>query len=331
MTENNYTCTSSSGEATRPTRKVMSRDAKRNIFFGCMIAVPILLFVIFYCIVNIDSFSMAFKSYEMDIDEGYTASFAGFENFKVIFKVLAYGENWRMITNSLILWLAKLCIGLPVSVIFSFYVYKKRFGSGFFRIILFLPNVISNLIMVYLFRFFADDAIKMLFGLELGLLQNSSTEFVTILFFNLWLGFAGQTLMITSAMSGINESVVESAQIDGVTPLRELWSITLPMIFSTFSSFIIIGLTDLFVDQMSLVTFYDKMPSLVKIRTVGYYLYEQTYKSNVVPDTPWLRDPVNGVLSYSELSAFGLMITCIVVPVSLGVRKLLDKFGPRED
>lgn len=323
---------SGSGEKPRPTRKMITRNKRRSLFFGCMVSVPILLFVIFYGIVNVESIVMAFKKYSiLDSNDGYSESFAGIANFKVVFQMLAYGENWKMVMNSLILWGVKLFIGLPVSMIFSFYVYKKRFASGFFRIILFLPNVISNLIMVYLFRFFANDAVKLLFGLESGLLQNASTEFVTILFFNLWLGFAGQTLMFTSAMSGISESVVESAQLDGITPLRELWYITLPMIFSTFSTFVILGLTELFIDQMSLVTFYDKFNVPVRMKTIGYYLYEQAYLSNLVPETPWVKDPVNGKLSFSELSAFGLLITFIIVPLSLGVRKLFDKLGPSMD
>lgn len=331
MTEN-FMYETGSGELPRPTRKMMTRNKRRAIFFGCMVSVPILLFVVFYGIINLESIVMAFKKYSISNDgEGYSEKFAKLDNFKVVLQMITSDENWKMITNSLILWGAKLIIGLPVTVLFSFYVYKKRCASGFFRIILFLPNVISNLIMVYLFRFFANDAIKAIFDMELGLLQNVNTEFGTILFFNLWLGFAGQTLIFTSAMSGINEAVVESAQIDGITPLRELWYITVPMIFPTFSTFVVLGLTTLFIDQMSLVTFYDKFNVPVRMKTIGYYLYEQALLSNVVPDTSWVQDHANGKLSFAELSAFGLLITAIVVPLSLGTRKLLDKLGPSAD
>ena len=297
-----------------------------------MIVIPIILFVLFYGVISVNAIVMAFKKYEplTNGEVGYKTSFAGFENFSVVFKMLSYGENWKMITNSLILWGFKLLIGLPVSILFSYYVYKHVFGSRFFRVILFLPNIISNLIMVYLFRYFADNAIVSVFGLEFGLITNPETSFATIIFFNLWLGFAGQTLIFTSAMSAIDESISESAQIDGVTSIKELIYITVPMIYGTFVTFVLVGIAELFVDQMSLITFYDKFGVPPGMRTVGYYLFQQAYDSEIIPSTAWTSNPDNGKLSYSQLSAFGVMISFIIIPISFGVKKLLESFSPSE-
>ena len=298
-----------------------------------MIAIPIIHFIVFYGIVNLNTIMMAFKSYEPlpGADVGYMTSFAGFANFKVVIDMLSYGENWKMITNSLILWFFKLFVGLSLSILFSYYIYKKRIGANFFRVILFLPNVISNLIMVYLFRYFVNNALQTVFGLEFGLLDNPNTNFATILFFNLWLGFAGQTLLFTSAMSSINESVVEAAQIDGVNSVNELMYITIPMIYPTLTVFIIIGIAEMFVDQMSLITFYDKFSILPNLRTVGYFLYQQAYESEIIPNTSWVTNHDYGKLSYSELSAFGVMISAVVIPVSFGVKKLLESLSPIEN
>ena len=313
-------------------RKALTRNQQRNLFFGLMVTVPILLFILFYGIINFNTILLAFQVYEPIPGEiGYEKSFAYFENFKVVFQMLSYADNWKMITNSLILWVFKLFIGLSISVIFSYYVYKKMYGSRFFRIVLFLPNIVSNLIMVYLFRYFVNNALGTVLHLELGLLDNPQTDFATILFFNLWLGFAGQTLMFTSAMSSINESIVESAQIDGVGPIGELFYITIPMIYHTLTTFIIIGIAEIFVDQMSLMTFYDKFSILPRLRTVGYYLFQQAYESELVPLTPWVSNPDYGKLSYSQLSAFGLMISIVIIPFSFIVKKILDKVSPNED
>ena len=217
-----------------------------------------------------------------------------------------------------------------MSIIFSYYVYKKMFGSRFFRVVLFLPNIISNLIMVYLFRYLVNNAFVTVFGLKLGLLDSPNTNFATILFFNLWLGFAGQTLMFTSAMSSIDESIVEAAQVDGITPVKELIYITIPMIFYTFTTFVILSIAEIFVDQMSLMTFYDKFSILPYLKTVGYYLFQQAYESEIIPTTHWLNNPDHGKLSYSELAAFGVMISAVIIPISFGTRKLLDAVGPTE-
>ena len=312
-------------------KKTLKRNTKRNLFFGVMIIVPLIIFIIFYGTINVNSLMLAFRKYEaVEGQVGYKISFAGLYNFKIVFKMLSYGENWKMVTNSLILWVFKLCVGLPMSIIFSYYVYKKMFGSRFFRVVLFLPNIISNLIMVYLFRYLVNNAFVTVFGLKLGLLDSPKTNFATILFFNLWLGFAGQTLMFTSAMSSIDDSIVEAAQVDGITPVKELIYITIPMIFYTFTTFVILSIAEIFVDQMSLMTFYDKFSILPYLKTVGYYLFQQAYESEIIPTTHWLNNPDHGKLSYSELAAFGVMISAVIIPISFGTRKLLDAVGPTE-
>lgn len=314
-------------------KKTLKRNQKRNLFFGLMVAIPILLFIIFWGTINFNTILLSFKKYEPleGGGIGYETTFAGFENFSIVIQMLSYGDNFKMVSNSIILWAFKLCVGLPVSIVFSYYVYKKVAGSAFFRVVLFLPNIISNLIMVYLFRYFVNNAIVSVFDLEMGLLINPETSFWTILFFNLWLGFAGQTLMFTSAMSSINESVVEAAQVDGITPIKELFYITLPMIFSTFTTFVVLGIAEMFVDQMSLMTFYDKFGILPYLRTVGYYLFQQAYESEVIPNTSWVDNHDFGKLAYSQLAAFGLMISMIIIPTSFAVKKILNMVDPGQD
>ena len=253
-------------------QKTLTRTQKRNIFFGVMIIIPIIIFILFYGVINVNTIVLAFKKYEPleGSDFGYKISFAKLDNFKVVIQMLSYGENWMMLRNSVVLWAFRLFLGLPISVIFSYYVYKKAVGSRFFRVILFLPNIISNLIMVYLFRYLVNNAFVSAFGLKMGLLDNPDTTFATIVFFNLWLGFAGQTLLITSSMSSISQSIEEAAQVDGVNAISELFYITLPMIMPTLTTFIVLSIAELFVDQMSLVTFYDKFGVLPHIKTVGY-------------------------------------------------------------
>ena len=107
-------------------QKSLTRTQRRTLFFASMVAVPILLFIVFYCIVNIDSIFLAFKTYTLDTEKvEYVEKFVWFDNFKVVFQMLAHGDNIKMVTNSLLLWAMKLVVGLPISIIFSYYIYKK--------------------------------------------------------------------------------------------------------------------------------------------------------------------------------------------------------------
>ena len=70
--------------------RTLTRNQKRNLFFGLMITVPLILFVIFYGIVNVNTILLAFKNYELLPGDqiGYKVTFAGFENFAVVFKMV---------------------------------------------------------------------------------------------------------------------------------------------------------------------------------------------------------------------------------------------------
>ena len=105
------------------TQKTLTRTQKRNIFFGVMIIIPIIIFILFYGVINLNTILMAFRKYEAaESGYGYDISFAGLENFKIVIKMLAYKDNWMMLRNSAVLWALKLLIGLPVSLIFSYFV-----------------------------------------------------------------------------------------------------------------------------------------------------------------------------------------------------------------
>ena len=116
------------------TMKQSQKDAL--IFYVSIVILPLIHFAIFYIGVNFNSILLAFKRYDFNTGE-YT--FIGFSNFtKFINDIAAQGTLNSAVNNSLIFYAVSLLAGLPLTLIFSFYVYKKMFAHKFFRIILFL-------------------------------------------------------------------------------------------------------------------------------------------------------------------------------------------------
>ncbi|MBR4942973.1 MAG: hypothetical protein IKZ28_02995, partial [Clostridia bacterium] len=92
-------------------------------FYFAVVGFPILQFCIFYIGVNFNSILLAFKNY--DTLTG-TYSFAGFEHFKAFFTGLF--ENSVLVfavKNSLIAYVVGLIVGLPLTLFFSWYIYRK--------------------------------------------------------------------------------------------------------------------------------------------------------------------------------------------------------------
>lgn len=299
----------------------MSYNKKRLIFYCLVMLIPIIQVCIFYFYINFRSFGLGFFEYESSNGQ---YSFVGLQNFKQIFldfKEKAYMLN--SILNALELFVYMFIFGSVFAVLFSFYIYKKHPLSGLFKVILYAPQIISGMVFVIMYKFFVTSAIpelaKVMFGVKIeGLLDSETTLKTTIIFFNVWISFGTQVLIYSSSMSSISDSVIESGQLDGAGPFRELISIVIPSIWPTFVTFMLLRVVSLFTDQMSLYSFFGGSADY-SLYTFGYFLFKETAEAE-------------GYLTrYPYLSAFGLLLTFVAVPLTLLVKWLLEKFGPSVD
>ena len=310
------------------TKKGFTRNQRRMTFYVLMFALPILQFLIFYLYVNFNSIVIAFQR-KVEIEPiGYATSFT-FDHFKNAFKFFADEDCWKMIWNSSCLLFGQLVIVTPLALLFSYYIAKEKPGSTFFRIMLYLPQVLSVVVLGILYQEILNKVYpyiaETVFGKKdvASLMAESSTynaQFWGAYIFTLWFSFGANVLIYTGAMSSVDQSVVESAHLDGVNSFQEFYHIYVPMIFSTLTTFIVTGLAGIFNNQMSLHVFFGNNKSKVKV--FGYYFYG-TAAINIENAGP--AEVLN------ELAALGLIATLIIIPITLIVRKLLNKYGPRVD
>lgn len=287
------------------------------LFYLSFVALPSLQFLIFYIIVNFNSIALAFKSYDVD-----TASyfFSGFDNVKQVFTNFKTTDYLMpAVKNSLILYAFTLLVGIPLAIIFSYYIYKKGLFYGGFKVVLFMPQIVSGLVMVIIFMYFADLALPefvlKITGKEVdGLLTRPETRFGTILFYTIWVGFGTQVLMYTGAMGGISDSVIEAGKLDGVNSVQELVVIVVPLIYNTIATFIVVGMAGIFTNQMNLYSFYGGGAEY-RLYTLGYYMYSSALSA------------ADAQLPY--LSAFGVVMTLIAAPITLLARFGFNKLGEK--
>lgn len=310
-------------------KRILPEKTKKLLFFICIAAPFILQVLIFYVYVNFSNILQAFLEYENPSGVGYVSHFAGFKNFAYVLETLFAPENVGMFGVSLLMYVFTSCLATPVSIIFSFYVYKKYFLSEFFRVILFFPQIISTVIMSSLYSYMVGEIYMMLTGAESSLLSLSNepiTVVLTVIAYALWMGFGANILLASGAMSGINESVVESCHLDGCNTVQEFIFITLPSIFPTIITFIVVDLAAILTNQMHLYTFFGQNVTNSNMRSLGYYLYVQTVHS------PGLSQNDSALyMTYPQISAMGVLMTLVVLPLTLTVRRLLEKFGPSEN
>ncbi len=295
-----------------------NRKVKRRIFYYSIALLPILHYLIFYIGVNFNSIMLAFKKWEM-VDGNMETVWGGAINFKSIFDNFVYGTELKdMLTNSLIYYVVGLIVGVPLALFFSFYIYKKYFFSEFFRIVLFLPSMISSVVTVFMYKYMIDHGLVDLaaeFGKEImPPLSEPQFRRTFVILFNIIMSFGTNILMYASAMTRIPVSVVEYARLDGVKPFREFISITIPLVFDTLSTFLIVGISGIFTNQANIYTMFSNTADST-IAPLGYHLFLLTNMGTTETNFPYA-------------AALGLIFTAVAIPLTFGLRWLLSKVNP---
>ena len=129
------------------------KSAKSFWFYVAVLALPVLQFCIFYIAVNINSFILAFRNITLDAEtKKYIFSWT-FDNFKNWF---ADENEFLQLTQTLLISLKSyaisLVIGVPLGLLFAYYIFKKLPGAMFFRFMLFMPSIIASIVLVSIFR-----------------------------------------------------------------------------------------------------------------------------------------------------------------------------------
>ena len=97
-------------------------NLKKNLFLITILAYPIILFVIFYVVVNFNSFLLAFQK----MNDDYSFSFdPEFTNIKNVFNDLFSGSDatlWIATKNSVLRFIIITGIGMPLNILFSYFI-----------------------------------------------------------------------------------------------------------------------------------------------------------------------------------------------------------------
>ena len=301
-------------------KKVKPKINKGDMFFYCVfLAWPVLQFAIFYIGVNFNSVIMSFKSPE-------TGKF-GWEAYARVFDFMKTVEFRGYLGVTLKGFLVTTLISTPLGLLFAYYIYKKLFGWSSFRVILFLPQIISGVVIALVFRWLVNDYIPAVLPSVGNLLETErfpDTAFPLMMFYIIWIGFGTTVLMYSNKMSSIPEEIIESAHLDGAIGLKEFWHIVLPLSFSTVSVFLITGVSQIFINQFGAYELYNGM-SDPSFKGIGYWFFVK-----VKGLSAGALDPTKTPALY-EYAAFGIILTIITIPVALTVRWATEKFGPSEE
>ena len=304
------------------TKKTHNR-AKRNdlIFVWGMLALPILHFLIFWLYINSSTIFMTFFRYNPSIQK---YQWYGLNNFINLFEDMFLGgdpRTFNSMLNSLIIFPVNNFIILPLSFVAAYFLSKKVPFFNFFRVLFFMPSMISITVLALCYRSMFDTDHGPIFMLINAVLGGTAPDFLdvtggyamTIAFsFSVWSGLGYNVVLLNGAISRIPEEILESARLDGISTTRELFNIVLPLSWGTVSTLFILNSLSIFgwfLPAMLVIS--DTGGVNGKTSTIALYVYQ-------------LVNAGKG----EEAAALGLMFSLIGIPFVFGVKWLMDKITP---
>lgn len=291
---------------------LLSRKKQKKRFIILMLAFPIAQFLVFWVYVNFNSILLAFQM-EMDGEIIYT-----FQNFKRFFIEVeaSGGKMLQIIKNTIKFFPVNVFITLPLSFIFSYFLFKKVPGSGVYRVIFYLPAIVSAVSLTMLFRYIVSvtgpfSVVEKGIGMTpLDFLGSEKHAMNTILFYTVWTGFGMNIVLLSSAMARIPKELFEAAAIDGVGTFREMFSIVLPLSWGTISTLIVLSATQLFTVLGPIILLTNGQHGTSTIASIIYYQVKSGSEN-----------------AFAYASAIGLVFTIIGLPIVLILKKALDKIN----
>ncbi|MDD7766178.1 MULTISPECIES: carbohydrate ABC transporter permease [Anaerococcus] len=212
-----------------------SKDKKRFIALGLLPSLILYTIFMVYPTINV-FYESLFKTGGLSGNK----TFVGLANFKLLFSDSNFIRSFQ---NTIFLIVIVTIVTMFLAIIFASILSREKIaGQNFFRIIFYIPNILSIAVIASIFA--------AIYGMDQGLINgfmrlfngnHTNVPFLgdrmyvvySIGFAMIWQAIGYYMVMYMSTMSQIPEHLYEAANLDGAGKIRQFFDITLPLTWQT--------------------------------------------------------------------------------------------------
>lgn len=214
----------------------MKKSKARALFITICLAPTLILFTLFLIVPTFQVFRMSLYSWG-----GFSQNkiFVGLENFKFLWTDQNFIEAFQ---NSILLIVLVALLTIVFALFFAAILTSENVvGGNFFRVIFYIPNILSIVVIAGIFSAIYDpssgllNSILGLFNLESmqqKWLGNMDIVIYSVAAALVWQAIGYYMVMYMSSMSAIPKSFYEAASLEGASRWTQFFSITLPLIWN---------------------------------------------------------------------------------------------------
>ena len=217
----------------------------RYPFIASFLALPVLLYAVLVIYPTLRTFYLSMTTWRgFDVPPVPV----GFDNYTALFKDERFH---KAITHHLELLVVLPLVTIAIALFFSFLinvgggssggVRKGVWGSKFYRVVFFLPQVLAIVIVGVMFQtVYRSDNTGLINGIlgavgldPVALLVNKNTALWAIMFVAVWQAVGFYVVLFSAAMASIPAEIYEAAELDGASRLSLFFRVTLPLLWDT--------------------------------------------------------------------------------------------------
>ncbi|NAZ75208.1 ABC transporter permease subunit [Kineococcus sp. T13] len=162
-------------------------------------------------------------------------SFVGLANFAELFTTDPVFKT--ALLNTAVFVLLYVPVNIMVSMGLAVWISPRIVGRRYYRVLFFVPAVtpmVGNAVvfgLLYTPRGLLDSVSQTLFGVGAPNFLGSSTwALPAVVMMSVWQGFGYNLLVFSAALDAVPPSLTEAAAIDGAGPVRQFFSVVLPLL-----------------------------------------------------------------------------------------------------
>ena len=309
-------------------RRQAFAKTKRTVFIIAFLALSLIHFAIFWCYINFDTIRLTF--FKVTYGE---ETFVGFDNYAVLLRNIFGGRDKAAATE---FWNSFHAVGinliiLPISIVVAYCFYKKVYGYSFYRIIFYLPSIISIVVLAAAFREMFrqyNDGFTTITGPVAQLLSalginkqwlatdvDTNVKWPLIYLFAILNGMGANVILITSAMNRIPKEISEASRLDGCGFFREMTHVTIPLIMPTITTWVMMifaAVYSFFMQPMLILDYNTGVDNMFSTTPMQIF--------NLVADAGFDQQKL------ITAACLGIILTMVVLPINLILRAILTRF-----
>lgn len=238
----------------------MKRSKRRTGFLLVCVAPAVILFFIFMIVPTINVFRMSL------FERGAyspTETFVGFQNFETLFQDTRFIQAMQ---NTILLIVVVTIITFALALVFAGILTREKIrGQNFFRVVFYIPNILSVVVISGIFSAIyqpENGLLNSIIGLFTDmtdpiLWKGETLVMLSLIIAMIWQAVGYYMVMYMASMAAVPLDLYESASLDGAGRMRQFFQITIPLIWTnirtTLTFFIIstINMAFLFVKAMT--------------------------------------------------------------------------------